>query len=85
MTSKPDTHYDAVLWWSFATFYLVGALTVAAWVLEAPLRVTVAGLAATGMAYIGAWHAREIHSATRVVQIKTVPAGSDDDWEKGEA
>lgn len=65
---RPDTPYDAVLWWSFSLFYLVAGLTVTAWVLEAPLRLTIAGVVATGFAYIGAWHAREIHVNNRVGQ-----------------
>jgi hypothetical protein len=63
--TKPDI-YDGVLWWSFSFFYVVGFLTVASWVFEYPLRVTVAGLVATGLAYIGAWHAREIHVNNRL-------------------
>lgn len=71
---KPDSQFEAVLWWSMALFYLVGALTVASWCFEAPLRFTIAGLVATGFTHIGAWHAREIHVNNRVGQGHHVPS-----------
>jgi len=64
--ARPGVHFEGVLWWSFATFYLVGGLTVASWIFECAFRVTVAGLMATMLAYIGAWHAREIHQDNKL-------------------
>ena len=73
MTSKPDARYDAVLWWSFSLFYIVAGLTIASWVFEGPLRLTVAGVVATGFAYVGSWHAREIHVNNRLPSQAEAP------------